>query len=303
MVTTGPNVIEAGYTDAPDDVPAALAWCERYAKRQYENFTVVSWFLPKQLRPGMYAVYAFCRFSDDLGDRAPGDRLALLDEWERELERGLSGRGRHPISIALGRVAQDRALTPDPFRRLIQANRRDQTQTRYRTYPDLLEYCEYSANSVGHMVLGLWGYHDARRTRLADATCTALQLANHWQDVARDYAAGRMYLPQEDLARFGVAESQIPEQRSDASFRALMRFEVDRAETLFRRGLALVDSVDRDLQIDLRLFSDGGRAVLRAIERQHYDVLTHRPTVSSPRKGWMALRALGALWLGGRGWP
>lgn len=298
MVATAPNVIEAGYALAPTDAGTAARWCQRYAKRHFENFTVVSWFLPRRLRSPMYVVYAFCRFTDDLGDEAPGDREALLDEWEADLRRAFDERGRHPITRALGAVARTHPLEPEPFLRLIEANRRDQRQGRYATFQDVLGYCEYSANPVGQMVLTLFGHTDADRRALSDATCTALQLANHWQDVARDYAAGRMYLPLEDLDRFGVREEQIPAQQCDANFRALMQFQVDRAEALFRRGEPLADLVDRDLRIDLQLFTAGGRAVLRAIERQNYDVLTHRPTISRQRKAWLALRALAQRWAG-----
>ena len=246
----------------------------------------------------MFAVYAFCRYTDDLGDEAPGDRLQLLEEWDEELQRAFGGHPRHAIAVALQALRAHYPLKPEPFRRLIAANRRDQQQTRYETFADLLDYCDASANPVGEMVLALFGYTDPLRRSLSDATCTALQLANHWQDVSRDDAAGRLYVPQEDLRRFGVREEQIAARDCDANFRALMRFEVDRAEALFRQGEALVDAVDRDLRVDLRLFTAGGRAVLRAIERQDYDVLTRRPTVPAARKAWLAGQAWLALHAG-----
>lgn len=295
-----PNLIDAGYAATPADPEAAAHWCERYAKQHYENFSVVSWFLPKRLRAPMYSVYSFCRFTDDLGDEAEGDRLALLDEWDGELRRVFDGGARHPITVALGNVARAYPIEPEPFLRLIEANRRDQRQERYTTFRDLLEYCEYSANPVGEMVLALFGYTDTTRIALSNATCTALQLANHWQDVARDYAAGRMYLPLVDLKRFGVAEEQIPAKQCDSNFRALMRFEVDRTEAYFRQGEPLAATVERDLRIDLQLFTAGGRAVLRAIERQDYDVLSRRPAISDPYKAWLTVRALAQRWLGGQ---
>ncbi len=298
MVASEANVIEAGYAAAPESAEAAARWCRRYARRRYENFTVVSWFLPKRLRTPMYTVYAFCRFSDDLGDEAQGDRLALLDEWDADLRRAFRGDAKHPIHVALAEVARQHPLNPDPFLRLIEANRRDQHKTRYGTYGELLEYCEYSANSVGEMVLAVFGYTDAERIALSDATCTALQLANHWQDVARDYEAGRLYLPLEDLQRFRVNEQQIPEKHCDTNFRALMQFEVDRAETLFRHGAPLAEMVKRDLRIDLQLFTAGGRAVLRAIEKQKYNVLWRRPEISDSQKAWFALRAGAQRWVG-----
>jgi len=276
----------------------AYAWCERYTRRQQENFTVVSWFLPRELRAPMFAVYAFCRYTDDLGDEAAGDRLALLDEWERELRSAFAGSPAHPISIALAAAAAQKPLEADPFLRLIEANRLDQTKSRYETFQELLEYCRLSANPVGEMVLALWGIGDAERRELSNATCTALQLANHWQDVRRDWEAGRLYLPLEDLRRFGVSEQQIAERRCDRAFRELIRYQVDRAEAYFRRGDALVRLVPRELAVDLRLFSDGGRAVLRAIEQQRGDVLSRRPRVSGARRAWLALRAAAALKFG-----
>jgi len=296
------NPIEAAFGPATTPHDAAR-WCERYARRHNENFTVVSRFLPATLRPAMYTIYAFCRFTDDLGDeagRAGTDRIDLLDAWERETNRAFAAGGspRHPITVALAQVARDAPLTPDAFRRLIEANRIDQRQSRYQTFADLLTYCDNSANPVGEMVLALFGYTDAQRLRFSNATCTALQLANHWQDIARDYQAGRIYLPLDDMAHFDVQEAQIPDKRFDVNFRALMQFQVDRTEALFRDGLPLIDMVDRPLRVDLQLFSDGGRAVLRAIERQHYNILRRRPTVSSPHKGYLAARALARHRLG-----
>lgn len=273
----------------------ARDWCERYTRAHQENFTVVSWFLPRELRAPMFAVYAFCRYTDDLGDEAQGDRLALLDDWEGQLRRAFDGSPAHPITTALAEIAAQKPLTADPFLRLIEANRLDQTTSRYETFQDVLGYCRLSASPVGEMVLALWGITDAERRAFSDATCTALQLANHWQDVSRDWAAGRLYLPLEDLRRFGVSEAQIGEGVCNRAFRELMRFQVDRAETYFRQGDALVGLVPHELAVDLRLFSDGGRAVLRAIEGQRYDVLSNRPRVSVARRAWMALRAAAAL--------
>ncbi len=291
-MTQSANPIEAGTEARSFDAASAADWCERYARQHYENFSVVTRFLPGHLHAPMYTVYAYCRFTDDLGDEAPGDRLALLAQWDHELGAAFGGGATHPITVALAEVVAEFEMEQGPFARLIEANRRDQTQARYETFQDLLEYCDYSASPVGEMVLALFGYRDEYRIALSNATCTALQLANHWQDVARDCAAGRIYLPLEDLRQFGVSEEQIAARRSNGAFRELMRFEVDRAEALFRQGEPLVDEVDRDLRVDLRLFTAGGRAVLRAIEKQRYDVLTRRPTISSQQKGWMLLKAL-----------
>ena len=289
-------------TQNAQEVRDAQDWCQRYTREHQENFTVVSWFLPRELRGPMFAVYAFCRYTDNLGDEAAGDRLALLDEWEAELRAAFDGSPSHPIGVALADLARRKPLEPDPFLRLIEANRLDQTKTRYADFQELLGYCRLSANPVGEMVLALWDITDDERRRLSDATCTALQLANHWQDVRRDWRAGRLYLPLDDLRRFGLSEddlaAQIAAGRADRAFRDMMRFQVDRAEAYFRAGDALVGLVPRELAVDLRLFGDGGRAALQAIERRDYDVLAARPRVSSARRAWLALRAAAALKLG-----
>ena len=199
--------------DQPADAREAYRWCARYARRHSENFTVVSWFLPRKLRPHFFAVYAFCRYTDDLGDEAEGDRLALLDEWEGELREAVAGGPARPLLSALARTIEERTIPLDPFLRLIEANRIDQRVSRFETYEDVLDYCSYSATPVGRMVLAVLGYHDAERLALSDATCIALQLANFWQDVSVDIEKGRIYLPQEDLRRFGCDDQQIVERR------------------------------------------------------------------------------------------
>lgn len=274
----------------------AYAFCRDYTHRHNENFTVASWLLPRRLRPSMYAVYAFCRQTDDLGDEAPGDRLALLDAWQEALEVALTGRPAGPILDALADTARRFQIPSDLFLRLIEANRMDQRVSAYETYADLRHYCWHSAEPVGRMVLCLFGYRDEERGRLADATCTALQLANFWQDVGRDLEKGRVYIPREDLRRFGVAEDDLRRRTADGRFRALMAFEVDRARELFRQGQSLEALVGPRLRLDVRLFRLGGEAVLDAIERAGYDVLARRPAVSRRRKAALILRAL----LGGR---
>ena len=274
-------------TPSSPSIQEAYRHCARIARTHYENFTVVSWFLPRELRPHIHAVYSFCRHTDDLGDKAPGDRLAQLDEWEQELELCYSGSPSRPIMVALQDTVRRFDIPDVPFRKLIEANRMDQRQRRYPTYQDLMRYCDHSANPVGHMVLYLFGHRDEERQRLSDATCTALQLANFWQDVARDRDIGRIYLPLEDLARFGYTEQDPHWGVVNDQFRQLMRFEVDRAEELFHTGLALVDRLDGLLRLDVALFSKGGLAVLNAIRRRKYDVLDHRPTVPKAKKLWL----------------
>lgn len=270
----------------------AYAHCRRIALGHYENFPVVSWLLPRELRDPMYAVYAYCRGVDDLGDEAEGDRLSLLDQWEAELRRCYDGSPSDPRFVALADTIRRFDITPEPFVRLIEANRRDQRQARYQTFDELLGYCSYSANPVGRLVLHVFGYRDEERAALSDATCTALQLTNFWQDVARDLAMGRVYIPQQDMADFGVSEADLAAELATPALRELMRFEVQRTREYFRRGLPLIGSVRGRLRVDLRLFTLGGLSILDAIERQRYDVLSHRPTVSKPRKLWLGLRAL-----------
>ncbi len=273
-------------------LPEAYAHCQRVATRRYENFTVASWLLPRTLRPHMYAVYAYCRGVDDLGDEAEGDRLALLDDWEAELRRCYDGSPRRPTFVALEETIRRFDIPRDPFLRLIEANRMDQRVSRYRTFDDLLGYCENSANPVGHIVLSLFGHRDEERRRISDATCTALQLTNFWQDVRRDLDKGRIYIPLEDMERFGCSEADLAATRCDGRFQDLMAFQVNRTRELFRRGLDLIPSVRGRLRLDLRLFSLGGLAVLDAIEDIGYDVLHVRPKLSRARKAWLAARGL-----------
>jgi squalene synthase HpnC len=273
----------------------AYAYCERLARSHYENFSVATWFLPKSLRQHFYNVYSYCRISDDLGDET-GDTsasLQLLDEWEQELEACYQGSPRHPVFVALAATVRQFNIPKQTFADLLTAFRQDQRVTRYQTYDDLLRYCRYSANPVGHLVLYLGGYRDDERQRLSDFTCTALQLANFWQDVSPDYEKGRIYLPLEDLRNHGVGESDIAHKNNSAQFIEMMRFEVQRAREWFERGLPLVDQVSRDLAIDIELFSRGGQEILNAIERQNYAVLGNRPAISKARK--LALVARAAL--------
>ena len=279
----------------------AYRWCERYARRHDENFTVVSLFLPRRLRPHFFAVYAFCRYTDDLGDEAEGDRLALLDAWERDLRAAAAGGAERPLLIALARTIARKEIPLDPFLRLIEANRMDQRLSRFETYGDLLEYCRHSATPVGEMVLAVLGYRDAERIALADATCTGLQLANFWQDVSVDIGKGRIYLPLEDLRRFGCEEAQIVEGRFDDRFRELMRFEVGRARDLFAEGRALEGRVARSVRPDVRLFRLGGEAILDAIEAAGYDTLGARPRVTRAMKARLALGAGARMALERRG--
>jgi squalene synthase HpnC len=276
----------------------AREYCRRLARTHYENFSVATWFLPQRLRQHFCNVYAYCRISDDLGDEVgdPSASLQLLDQWEAELDACYCGSPRHPVFVALAETVRKFDIPRQPFADLLAAFRQDQTVTRYETFQDLLNYCRYSANPVGHLVLYLCGYHDSRRQTLSDFTCTALQLANFWQDVSRDYAKGRIYLPLEDLQQYGVSEKEISSVRNTPAFCEMMQFQVHRTRDWFRQGMPLVGEVDRDLAIDIELFSRGGQEILNAIERQGYAVLGRRPAISRVRKlALVARAALGKL--------
>ncbi|MCH8896727.1 MAG: squalene synthase HpnC [Chloroflexi bacterium] len=301
--------------ETPLTLDAAYRYCERLARTHYENFTVGSWLLPKEKRRHVHAVYAYCRTVDDLGDEAAASaaadlppqadlppkasaggslgqgeyRLNLLDWWQAELEACYSGTPTQPVMIALQETIQAFEIPRQPFLKLIEANRMDQRNQRQPTYDDLLHYCDHSANPVGHLFLYLFGYQDQERQTLSDATCTALQLTNFWQDLARDYQKGRIYLPLEDMARYGYSQSDLAQGIENDSFRQLMAFEVDRAMELFRRGAALAPMLEGTCRLDVALFTRGGVAVLDAIRAQDYMVLTARPSLSRLRKGGLFL--------------
>ena len=279
-------------------VAEAYAGCARLAQSHYENFTVASWLLPRNKRPHFYAVYAFCRTTDDLGDEAPGNRLHLLDKWETDLRRCYESRPIHPTLVALQQTIQPFDIPPDPFLKLIQANRMDQSTKQHPTYQDLLYYCEHSANPVGHMVLYVCGYRDAERQRLSDATCTALQLTNFWQDVRRDYDMGRIYIPLEDMKQSGYTEAMLARGEVNDALRTLMHLEIDRTQHLFWEGLKLVKTLKGRLKLDVALFSKGGMSVLEAIRRQDYDVLYKRPTLSKTRRSWITAATAIRLMMG-----
>ncbi len=301
LLARGWAALPAGYR-IPDVAPTlaeAQAWCRKLAESHYENFHVATWFLPKALRPHFHCIYAYCRISDDLGDEV-GDRsaaLALLDLWGRELDACYEGRARHPVFVALAETIRACNIPKEPFADLLTAFRQDQTVSRYATMHDVLGYCRYSANPVGRLVLYACGEVSPESSeanfKLSDATCSALQLANFWQDVRVDYAKDRVYLPQEDMRRFGVSDETIAQGVATPEFRALLRYEVDYARSLFEQGLPLIGRVNRDLALDLDLFSRGGLEILRAIERRNYDVLSARPAISKSTKFALAMRALG----------
>ncbi len=303
LLTEGWARLPAAYRIQPQapDIAEARAYCGRLARGHYENFSVATWFLPKRLRQHFFNVYVYCRISDDLGDEVGDTRLslALLDRWEEELEAmyhrlrdGGEAGPTHPVFVALAETVREFAIPQHEFANLLTAFRQDQTISRYENFDELLGYCHNSANPVGHLVLYLCGYADGERQRLSDFTCTALQLANFWQDVAVDFRKGRIYLPLEDMRGFGVDETVIAEGKASAGFLELMEYEVARAREWFARGLPLEAKVSGKLALDIELFTRGGQAILDAIEKQGFDVLRARPTISKARKFCLLGRAL-----------
>ena len=263
-------------------IPEAEAYTRWLATHHYENFHVVSFLLPKRLHQDFYTIYSFCRWADDLGDEI-GDKqesLRLLAWWREQLEEMYRGKATHPVFVALRGAVDRHAIEKKPFADLIRAFIQDQTVSRYQNYEELFEYCRYSANPVGLLVLQLCGYTDPERRRLSDATCTALQLANFWQDVTVDLEKDRIYIPLDVLQRHGSGVEEVFARKATPAFRAAMREVVDRAQELFEQGLPLTETVDRRLSLDLDLFSRGGMRVLGKIRERHYDVLSGRPAIS-----------------------
>ena len=266
------------------------------ATHHYENFNVVSWLLPRHLHRHFYNVYAYCRWSDDLGDEVPyrGRALELLDAWESEL-RLIYERAPgpvHPVMIALRETVRAKDIPIEPFSNLLRAFRQDQVVQRYATWDDVLGYCLYSANPVGRLVLYLCGYRDAERQRLSDFTCTALQLANFWQDVSRDLEKGRIYIPLDAIAAHGLTENDITARRFDQRYAALIKSLIARTRELFDAGMPLAGLVHGALRVDIELFSRGGLAILDAIEASGHNTLERRPSISKFRQLGMLSGAL-----------
>jgi len=284
-----PEAAAARYTAAE-----AEAYTRWLATHHYENFQVVSFLLPKRLHQDFYNVYAYCRWADDLGDEmgSPAESLRLLAWWREQLEAMYAGDAAHPVFVALRGTVARHSIPQEPFADLIRAFEQDQTVARYASWEDVYVYCRYSANPVGRLVLYLCGYSDAQRQRLSDATCTALQLANFWQDVAVDLEKDRVYIPLEVLARHGCALEDLYARRMTPAFREVMREIVAHARELFQEGLPLSSMVDRRLALDIDLFSRGGLRVLDKIAEQEYDVLSRRPAITKAERVWLLLGSL-----------
>lgn len=275
-------------------IPESLAYTRWIATGHYENFHVVSFLLPKHLHQDFYNVYAFCRWADDLGDEIgdPAESLRLLQWWRTALEDMFEGHAAHPVFVALAPTVRKHSLPIAPFANLITAFEQDQSVTRYNNWEELFAYCVNSANPVGRLVLGLGGYRDEVRYGLSDATCTALQLANFWQDVTVDLEKDRVYLPLDLLARHGVSLDDLYARRFTPQFAAAMREACGVARELFQTGLALPPLLDRRLALDVTLFSRGGLCILDKIEQQGFDVLSARPKISKGERVRVLLKTL-----------
>jgi squalene synthase HpnC len=269
----------------------AYEFCARVARSHYENFIVASWLMPRAMRKHMHAIYAYARMADDFADEEHNP--AKLDEWERELDFAYAGAPRHPVFVALADTVRCFDIPREPFADLLRAFRSDLDFRGFETIDDLLQYSRYSANPVGRLVLYLFGYRDFGRQGLSDQVCSGLQLANFWQDIAIDLEKGRVYLPRQDMTRFGVSVEDLRLRNANSNFAALMRHEVARARELLMSGGPLAAMVDKRLSRDIMMFAGGGLAILRAIERADYDVFRHRPALGKwdyLRLGWRALR-------------
>ena len=290
--------MQEGLVSARSARPAVPGAEAVLARVQGENFPVASHLLPRRERGHLLALYGFARLADELGDEAPGDRLAALDWLESELDLAYSGNAQHSLLRALEPTLRDCQLPRRAFLALIEANRLDQRVSRYRTWEQLLGYCELSANPVGELVLGVLGLASPERVKLSGWICTALQLTEHWQDLAEDLARGRVYLPAEDLARCGCKESDLHLAHAGAPLRRVLAWEVARTHELLDRGAPLIGTLRGRAKLAVAAFLGGGRAALAAIERAGYDVLAGPPRAGRARRALAlaaALRGAGAL--------
>jgi len=283
----------------PFSLHDARTYCSRMARMHYENFTVASLLLPRRLLQHFHNVYAYCRWADDLADESGDDTRALdlLHWWKQELIHCYEEKPRHPVMVALSETIHQFRIPRDPFLDLLIAFEQDQRVKRYQTYDELLGYCRYSANPVGRLVLYLCESYNEENAALSDFICTALQLANFWQDVAPDFDMGRVYLPEEDRQQFGYSDADLESRRFTPAFAELMRFEVERTRDLFYRGSPLVERMTPEVRLDIELFIQGGLAILRKIEGVRYNVWQTRPVLSKVDKVRLLVKASARRWL------
>jgi hydroxysqualene synthase len=290
---SGPPIMASSWS-----VDSSYRYCAQVAKSHYENFPVGSLLVPRKLRKHFYAIYAFARAADDFADESydqgysQAKRLDLLGRWREMLIDSRSGRAEHPVFIALSDTATRFELPTGLFEDLLSAFSQDVTTRRYNDFDQLLDYCSRSANPVGRLILLLFGHRDEQLHHWSDRICTGLQLANHWQDVAIDLEKDRVYLPRDDLQRFGLDPDTLQSQSASEGFRRLMQFEVARAKECFEQGKPLCVSVGGRLGLELRAVWLGGRGVLEMIEERGYDVFGSRPSLSGGQRLGILLKAL-----------
>ncbi|MGH9844655.1 MAG: squalene synthase HpnC, partial [Blastocatellia bacterium] len=277
----------------------AFAWCERMARGHYENFPVGSLLVPKSKRRHVYSIYAFARTADDFADEgyetsglSEAERLAALDDWESKLEDCFRGQANHPIFVALAETVRELDLPVRLFRDLLSAFKQDVVKRRYADFDEVLDYCRRSANPVGRLILRLFDYRDERLDELSDCICTALQLANFWQDVATDIGKDRVYLPADEMAGHGVAVDDLREKRFSDRYASLLEFQVERTREFFERGRSLPWQVRGRLAVELRLTWLGGMRILEKIEAMGYDTLNGRPKITAYDKLGLVIQAL-----------
>lgn len=279
-------------------IEAAYDYCERMARDHYENFPVGSLLAPKSRRRHVYSIYAFARTADDFadegydGETTAATRLERLDEWQKKLEDCCRGEADDPVFVALSATIRELGLPVKLFEDLLSAFRQDVTKSRYRDFDEVLDYCSRSANPVGRLILLLFDYRDEELHRMSDSICTGLQLANFWQDVSVDMLKDRIYLPQDEMSRFGVTVDDLRTGAFSDRYAALMRFQVERTRGIFNRGRMLPKMVKGRLALELRLTWLGGMRILERIESLGYDTLRSRPVITLPDKVRLLMRSL-----------
>jgi phytoene synthase len=264
-------------------VPQAFQFCERLTRDHYENFPVASFLVPREKRPHVCAIYSFARIADDYADEpglTPAERVDSIAEWEEQLIDSYRGHAHHPVLVALRETVDRFEIPVDLFQNLLRAFRSDVTTHRYESFEDVLEYCENSANPIGRLMLLLFNYRSESTMEFSDSICTALQLTNFWQDVTVDLKKDRVYIPLTDIREFGYSEEELVDLQCSQAFKDLMCFQVERTEQMFQDGKPLLSEVGSDLRMELKLTWKGGMRILKKIERQDYDVLTLRPSLS-----------------------
>jgi len=281
-------------TAVPITLARARRYCDQVVNQHYENFSVMSMMLPRTLKQHFPSIYAYCRWADDLGDETGGGQrsLDLLRWWRTELNECYQGRATHPVFIALRDTITEFKIPQQPFVDLLWAFEQDQMVRQYATFAELMDYCKHSANPVGHLVLYLFRAHNSETAPLSDFICTGLQLANFWQDVARDRNIDRVYLPEEDRRRFGYRDNDLHEGKYNNAFVNLMRFEVERARDLFYRGMPLLTKIPTEAQGQIELFIQGGLGILKKIEHIHYNVWRMRPKLNAFDKAALIVGAI-----------